>query len=67
MKMKLQPPEALLVSAREAARRLGISTRTLWTLSNMGAMPSIRIGRAVRYSLDDLRDYIDAQRTGGRR
>ncbi|MDZ4847765.1 MAG: helix-turn-helix domain-containing protein [Pirellulaceae bacterium] len=55
--------EPLLVDAREAARMMGISTRTLWTLANMRTIPSIRIGRARRYSLDDLREYIDAQRS----
>jgi len=56
--------EKLLVSAREAAAMLSISTRSLWTITNMGTIPSIRIGRAVRYSITDLRDYIDAMRQG---
>lgn len=56
-----------LLSARQAAERLGISTRKLWELSNRREIPVIRIGRAVRYSADDLRDYIDAQRVGGAR
>jgi len=56
--------EKLLVSAREAAAMLSISTRSLWTITNMGMIPSIRIGRAVRYSITDLRDYIDAMRQG---
>ena len=56
--------EKLLVSAREAAAMLSISTRSLWTITNMGMIPSIRIGRAVRYSITDLGDYIDAMRQG---
>ena len=54
--------DQLLVKARDAARMMGISTRTLWTLTNMGTIPCVRIGRAVRYSLDDLRAFIDAKR-----
>jgi hypothetical protein len=54
---------ALLVSAKEAARILAISTRKLWTETNCGAIPSIRIGRAVRYAIVDLHAYIDASRT----
>ena len=60
-------PEPLLLPGKEAARILGISTRTLWTLSNMGAIPSIRIGRAVRYSVSDLHLFIDNQRRSGDR
>lgn len=58
-------PQQLLVSSRVAAQMLGISPRTLWSRTRCGDIPSIRIGRAVRYSPDDLRQYIDAQREGG--
>jgi excisionase family DNA binding protein len=48
----------LLLTAREVAAALAISERTLWTLTNTGAIRSIKIGRAVRYVLLDLQDYI---------
>lgn len=56
-----QPPK-LLVSTREAAAMLGISPRSLWTITQAGDIPSIRIGRSVRYSLDDIKAFIDSQR-----
>jgi len=68
-------PEAsrrLLLTAREAAGALAISERMLWTLTDSGAIRSVRIGRAVRYALTDLHDYIarlrdpQAARTNGR-
>jgi len=52
----LQP---LLVTAREAARLLSISERSLWQLSKDGAIPAVRIGRAVRYDPRDLQACIE--------
>lgn len=56
---------SLLVSARQASEILGISPRTLWSLTNSRQISCIRIGRSVRYCLDDLKHFIDAQRDGG--
>lgn len=51
--------ERLLLRPRDAARLLSISERTLWG-SNI---PKTRIGkRGVRYSMDDLRDWIAQQK-----
>lgn len=58
-------PDTLLVDARTAAKMLAVSTRTLWTLTDRGDIPAVRIGRSVRYAIDDLRRFIDAQRVGG--
>ncbi|HBJ35160.1 MAG TPA: DNA-binding protein [Planctomycetaceae bacterium] len=52
----------LLVNRREAAEMLAISERTLWSLTANGELPSIKIRKAVRYSVGDLQRYIDAQR-----
>ena len=57
--------EPLLIDARTASRILGLSPRTLWSLTNCGTIPCVRIGRAVRYSVDDLRRWIEAQKKGG--
>jgi excisionase family DNA binding protein len=50
----------LLVKARDAAAMLGIGERTLWSLTKRGAVPSRRIGRAVRYPVAELRAWLDA-------
>lgn len=57
----------LLVDGREAARMLAISPRKLWamTFETTPGLPYIRCGRLVRYPVDDLRRWIDAQRIGG--
>jgi excisionase family DNA binding protein len=52
-----------LVNIREAAKILTVSDRTVHTLTKMGQIPSIRVGRALRYSVDDLREYVDSRRT----
>lgn len=48
----------LLVTAREAAAALSISERSLWGLTNQGLLRCVRIGRSVRYAVDDLREFI---------
>ena len=55
--------EVLLVDADEAARILSIGKRKLWELTNCGSIPCVRIGRAVRYSVEALRDWILKQST----
>ena len=51
----------LLVDARRAAAMLAISPRTLWSLTNNGEIQHVRIGRAVRYSVEDLRKWVEAK------
>lgn len=58
-------PQALLVNAREAARLLAISERKLWSLTAAAEVPHLRIGRSVKYPLDGLRQWIEAQEKGG--
>ena len=53
----------LLFGLREAAAMLSISDRTLWALTTpRGPIPSVRIGRAVRYLVDDLREWAKQAR-----
>jgi excisionase family DNA binding protein len=48
----------LLVSHRDAARMLSVCERTLFSLVQAHEIPVVRIGRGVRYSVDDLRAWI---------
>jgi excisionase family DNA binding protein len=57
----------LLVNARQAAEMLAISERTLWTLTDRGDIPVIRIGRAVRYDPADLRRWVEANKNIGQK
>jgi len=54
------PP--LLLDAREAARSLRISERTLARLTAAGSMPCVHIGRRVLYDPRDLTAWIDGQK-----
>lgn len=55
---KLEP---LAVSAAEAARLLGVSRPTIYTLLNRTDFPSFRVGNRVLVSVAGLRDWIDRQ------
>ena len=56
---------ALLLTPQQAAAALAISPRKLWGMTASGEIPHIRLGRSVRYPLDDLRCWIDGQKKGG--
>lgn len=52
----------VLLSARQVCQHLGISQAHLFVLKRTGRMPvkPIRLGRAVRFDADELRDWIGA-------
>ena len=54
-----------LINRAAAASLLGISERTLWSLTKNGTVPVIRIGRSVRYSVAALELWIAGQTEGG--
>ena len=54
-----EPLEQLLVSTKAAASALGISTRSLWTLTNQGAIDFVRVGRSIKYSPEHLREFVE--------
>jgi hypothetical protein len=57
----------LLLIARDAAKALSVSERTLWGLTHpRGPIPVVKFGRAVRYDARDLAAFIDRAKEGGR-
>ena len=56
-----------LLSAKQAAKILAISERKLWSLTTSRDIPCVRIGRAVRYDVADLRAFIDRAKQNGKR
>jgi excisionase family DNA binding protein len=56
-KPNLDVANLILVDCREAARRLSISPRTLWQLTRDRVLPSVRIGKCVRYRVVDLQEW----------
>lgn len=53
---------ASLLNAEQTAKRLAISERTLWSLTNAKEIPHLRIGRAVRYDPRDLDVWIERRK-----
>ena len=65
-KAPLTPPDitlpCLALRPKEAARALGIGERLLWSKTNSGEIPHVRIGRAVVYPIDLARQAQGARR-----
>jgi len=52
-----------LLRANEAAKVLAISPRTLWSMTHRGEIPHVRLGRSVRYTVDDVKAFIESRKT----
>ncbi len=61
MKTPNERSERLAVNAKEAAALLGVSQRLLWTWTNAGQIPHVRLGRRVLYPVDELRRWLSEQ------
>ncbi len=60
----VSPAAPLLLTARDAAKALAISERTLWASSvPRGPIPVTRLPgvRSIRYSVDALREWVASQ------
>ena len=62
---RLRKGEHALLTSQQAADYLGISSRKLWELSNCGEIPTVRIGRLLRFDPVDLRNSIEHWKEGG--
>ena len=51
-----------LLDAKKAAKALGVSPRTLWTLTRSGDVLHVRIGRRVLYAPGDLERFTESRR-----
>jgi excisionase family DNA binding protein len=50
------------LSTQEAARRLGITTRTLYRFVDQGELPAYRMGRVIRLQASDVDRFIEGSR-----
>jgi len=50
--------EELLVTVKEAGRRLGLGRSAAYALIQRGDLPSIKIGGARRIAVADLHEFI---------
>jgi excisionase family DNA binding protein len=65
--MKDDQELTLLLKVKQAARLLNISDRTLYNriapnAENPFPVKPIRIGRSVRFAIEDLKKFIEAQK-----
>jgi excisionase family DNA binding protein len=52
---------------RQAAKALGVSERLLWAWTDRGEVPHVRLGKAVLYPVDSLREWLKrSAKTAGR-
>lgn len=54
--------EIVWMSTQEAARRLGITTRTLYRFVDEGALPAYKMGRVFRLQQADVDAFIERSR-----
>jgi predicted DNA-binding transcriptional regulator AlpA len=58
----IEHDETSLLHSRDAAKLLTISERTLWDISSpRGTVPTVRMGRSVRYLRGDLLAWLRQQ------
>jgi excisionase family DNA binding protein len=55
-------PKAVL-STRDAAVYLSISLPTLFRITRSGELPHLRIGRVIRYRVEDLEAFLESRVT----
>lgn len=54
--------EIVWMSTQEAARRLGITPRTLYRFVDEGALAAYKMGRVFRLKQSDVDQYMEAAR-----
>ena len=56
------PPEPVWLGTQEAARRLGITARTLYRFIDEGQVPAYKFGRVIRLKEDEVDAFIESAR-----
>jgi excisionase family DNA binding protein len=54
--------DVVWMSTQEAARRLGITTRTLYRFVDEGQLPAYKMGRVFRLKESDVDEFIERSR-----
>jgi excisionase family DNA binding protein len=57
--------QPVLLTVREVAESMRVSTMTVYRLIRSGALPAIRVGKHFRIRARDLDFFLDAQTVGG--
>ena len=54
--------EIVWMSTQEAARRLGVTARTLYRFVDEGSLPAYKMGRVLRLKAADVDEFIERSR-----
>ena len=49
----------LLVTTEQAAHMLGVARTTIYQLVGRGTLPTVHLGRSVRFKVQDLETFVD--------
>lgn len=60
-------PQLDLMTVREVADAMRVSTMTVYRLINAGELPALRVGRHFRVLRSDLEAYVQHRRVQGRK
>jgi excisionase family DNA binding protein len=60
-------PSAPLLTVAQVAERLGVTKARVYELGRCGEVPSVRIGKLVRFRSADLDRYIESNQHGAAR
>ena len=60
--MSVNSDETEWLSTQDAARRLGITARTLYRFIDHGELPAYRFGRVIRLRANEVDDFINRSR-----
>lgn len=52
----------LWLSTAEAAKRIGVTSRTLYRLIDVGDVAAYRFGRVIRLKVVDVEEFIESSR-----
>lgn len=55
---------AMLIRPRDAAAMLALSERTLWSMTQAGLLPCVRVGKSLRYDPADLAAWVQRAKAG---
>ena len=50
------------LGTQDAARRLGVTSRTLYRFIDEGSIPAYKLGRVLRLRVADVEAFLEAQR-----
>ena len=63
----MDAPPRLALRPKDAAKALGIGKRLLWSMTNQGLIPHVRVGKAILYPVAALEQWLAEQAAKGAR